>query len=84
MDKSDHRRDGIIDFVKKELIGPDPVDWPGMTQENGEEILASDTPGNRYIAGVLYPRDSVISDLDTPDSEDDLQLDKAIEVIKNK
>lgn len=73
MDKSDHRRDDIIDLVKKELIGPDPVDWPGMTQENGEEILASDTPGNRYIAGILYPRDSVISDLDTPDSEDALQ-----------
>lgn len=73
MDKSDHRRDDIIDLINKELIGPDPVDWPGMIQENGEEILASDTPGNRYIAGVLYPRDSIISEQETPDLEEEFQ-----------
>ena len=34
----DTRRDQIIEIIKKDLIGPDPIDYPGMTQENGEEI----------------------------------------------
>lgn len=55
---SDTRRDQLIDFVEKEFIGPDPIDWPGMTQSNGEEILRTDPPRTRYIAGILYPRDT--------------------------
>ena len=55
---SDTRRDQLIDFVEKEFIGPDPVDWPGMVQPNGEEILRSDPPLTRYIAGILYPREA--------------------------
>lgn len=55
---SDTRRDQLIDFVKKEFIGPDPVDWPGMTQPDGEEILRIDPPRTRYIAGILYPRET--------------------------
>lgn len=55
---SDTRRDQIIDFVEKEFIGPDPIDWPEMTQANGEEILKTDPPRTRYIAGILYPRDT--------------------------
>lgn len=53
---SDTRRDQLIEFVEREFIGPDPVDWPGLTQQNGEEILASDPPRTRYAAGVLFPR----------------------------
>ena len=41
---SDNRRDQLIEFVEREFIGPDPIDWPGMTQSNGQEILASDPP----------------------------------------
>ena len=44
---SDTRRDQLIEFVEKEFIGPDPVDWPGMVQPNGEEILKSDPPLTR-------------------------------------
>lgn len=29
---SDTRRDQLIDFVEKEFIGPDPIDWPDMKQ----------------------------------------------------
>ena len=46
---SDNRRDQLIEFVEREFIGPDPIDWPGMTQSNGQEILASDPPRTRYI-----------------------------------
>ena len=50
------RRDQIIELIKKEMIGPDPIDWEGCRQEDGEEILTVDTPQNRYIAGILYPK----------------------------
>ena len=53
----DTRRDQLIEFVEKEFIGPDPIDWPGLTQNNGEEILTTDPPRTRYIAGILYPRE---------------------------
>lgn len=52
----DSRRTQIIDIVKRELIGPDPLDLPGYTQENGEEILTRDPPSIRYLAGVLFPQ----------------------------
>jgi len=51
----DHREQ-IIDIVTREFIGPDPIDFPGLRQENGEEILTSDPPLIRYVAGILYPR----------------------------
>jgi len=35
-------RDQLFDFLKKELIGPDPV--PPFVQENGEEILTNEPP----------------------------------------
>lgn len=52
----DTRRDQIIDIVKREFIGPDPINVPGLIQENGEEILSSDPPRVRYIAGILFPQ----------------------------
>ena len=52
---SDNRRDQLIEFVEREFIGPDPIDWPDMTQTNGEEIITSDPPRIRYIAGILFP-----------------------------
>lgn len=66
---SDTRRDQLIDFVEKEFIGPDPIDWPGMTQSNGEEILITDPPRTRYIAGILYPRETTDIDADTREGE---------------
>ena len=48
-------RNGIVDFLRRELIGPDPR--PEQAQLNGgEEILRpQDPPRLRYSAGVLFP-----------------------------
>ena len=54
----DNRREQIKEFVEREMIGPDPIDWEGLRQENGEEILVSDPPRIRYIAGILFPQNS--------------------------
>jgi len=47
-------RDQIVDFLRAELIGPDPT-APDV-QANGEEILTSMPPRMRYGAGVLFPQ----------------------------
>jgi hypothetical protein len=47
-------REDILEFIKKELIGPDPV--KPHIQANGEEILLNEPPRLRYGAGVLFPR----------------------------
>ena len=52
----DTRREQIIDIVTREFIGPDPINKPGMIQDNGEEILSSDPPRIRYAAGILFPQ----------------------------
>lgn len=65
----DDRRDQLIEYIEKEFIGPDPIDWPGMTQSDGEEILTTDPPRTRYIAGILYPRETTDVDADTQEGE---------------
>ena len=55
----DTRRDQLIGIVEREFIGPDPIDWEGMVQSNGEEIIRTDPPHIRYLAGILYPREAV-------------------------
>lgn len=52
----DIRREQLYEIIKREFIGPDPVDHPGMVQDNGEEILTSDPPRIRYAAGILFPQ----------------------------
>lgn len=52
---AEERREQLKQFVEREFIGPDPIDWDGLRQENGEEILVSDPPRTRYIAGILFP-----------------------------
>ena len=47
-------RDQIVDFLRAELIGPDPI--PPDVQGNSEEILITDPPRLRYGAGVLFPQ----------------------------
>src|SRR5579862_9627081 len=48
-------RSEIVDFLRRELIGPDPG-LPAQ-QLNREEILRpQDPPRLRYSAGVLFPR----------------------------
>lgn len=48
-------RDGVVDFLQRELIGPDPR--PEQAHLNGgQEILRpQDPPRLRYSAGVLFP-----------------------------
>jgi hypothetical protein len=46
-------RNDILKFIRRELIGPDPVN-PHI-QENGEEILLNEPPRLRYGAGILFP-----------------------------
>ena len=70
---SDTRRDQLIDFVEIEFIGPDPVDWPDMVQPNGEEILRSDPPLTRYIAGILYPREAREENIEFSEGEIPIQ-----------
>jgi len=47
-------RDKLLNFIKKELIGPDPT--APYIQENGEEVIVIGTPRTRYSAGILYPQ----------------------------
>ena len=54
---NDNRREQLLDYVEKEFIGPDPIDWEGYKQANGEEVLVSDPPRTRYIAGILFPQE---------------------------
>ncbi len=46
-------RNEILKFIKRELIGPDPV--KPHVQENGEEIIFPIPPRQRYGAGILFP-----------------------------
>ena len=66
---SDNRRNQLLGFVERELIGPDPIDWEGLTQKNGEEILVTDPPRTRYIAGILFPQETTDSDAETREDE---------------
>src|ERR1700720_4028466 len=53
-------RSEIVDFLRRELIGPDPG-LPAQ-QLNREEILRpQDPPRLRYSAGVLFPRKAAVA-----------------------
>lgn len=66
---ADTRREQLFSFVERELIGPDPIDWEGFRQDNGEEILMTDPPRLRYIAGILYPQETIDADADAMTDE---------------
>ena len=67
---SDNRRNQLLGFVEREFIGPDPIDWEDLTQDNGEEILMTDPPRTRYIAGVLFPQETTDSDAEIREGEE--------------
>ena len=67
---NDNRRNQLLNIIEREFIGPDPIDWEGLVQENGEEILATDPPRTRYIAGILFPRETTNEDTDLQESEE--------------
>lgn len=66
---SDSRRNQLLGFVERELIGPDPIDWEDLRQNNGEEILVADPPRTRYIAGILFPQETTDSDAEMREDE---------------
>lgn len=65
----DSRRDQIIDILRREFVGPDPLPVREKCQPNGEEILTGDPPHIRYIAGVLCPQQVVEEDFTSQDSD---------------
>ncbi|HVD99972.1 MAG TPA: helicase-related protein [Cytophagaceae bacterium] len=67
-------RTNILKFIKKELIGPDPV--KPHIQENGEEILINEPPRLRYGAGVLFPKAALVKKLDATTKEEEKVLEK--------
>lgn len=67
-------RNDILKFLKRELIGPDPV--KPHIQENGEEILLNEPPRLRYSAGVLFPRAAMVEKLDSTSIEEDKIFEK--------
>jgi hypothetical protein len=65
-------RDFLVDFLRKELVGPAPG-HPAI-QLDGEEILRpQDPPRQRYGAGILFPmRTRVLRQDETAAEEDDV------------
>ncbi len=61
-------RDQLLDFLKRELIGPDPV-FPYI-QPNGEEILINEPPRLRYSTGILFPQGIKVEDRDKINKEE--------------
>lgn len=82
---TDNRRNQLIEVVEREFIGPDPIDWDGLRQENGEEILVSDPPFIRYIAGILYPPETVEEDISSNSevAEPEWQVDTEDTLMEN-
>lgn len=70
-------RDQIIDFLRAELIGPDPI--PPDVQDNGEEILITDPPRLRYGAGVLFPKGVPTEKSEDVESSEDTGFEVEIE-----
>ncbi|MCR5448347.1 MAG: hypothetical protein K6F23_03030 [Solobacterium sp.] len=72
----DNRREQIIDIIKREFIGPDPLRIAGLIQENGEEILSSDPPTIRYAAGILFPQNVKVDQVESDTEVESIGLDQ--------
>jgi len=70
-------RDQLFDFLKKELIGPDPIS--PLVQEDGEEILVNEPPRLRYGAGILFPQTASIQEVDSTDETESGILNESAE-----
>ena len=78
---ADNRREQLLELVEREFIGPDPIDWEGYKQANGQEILVSDPPRTRYIAGILYPQE--LSEEETSALAED-ELDEGVKTTEER
>lgn len=65
-------RNSILDFINKELIGPDPVN--PHVQDNGEEILINEPPRLRYSAGILFPKKASFNEVETISQDEEIKL----------
>ncbi len=74
-------RQDILKFIKRELIGPDPV--KPHIQENGEEILINEPPRLRYGAGILFPKTASFEITDSTSAEEKTILESVEEENKN-
>ena len=74
-------REDILKFIKRELIGPDPV--KPHIQENGEEILLNEPPRLRYGAGILFPKTIQVVRIDSTSEEEKAVLEKADDENRN-
>lgn len=74
-------REQLLDFLKKEIIGPDPVS--PYIQDNGEEILINEPPRLRYGAGILFPQATLIQEMDSTDKSETTALDVAAATENN-
>jgi hypothetical protein len=75
-------REQILDFLRRELIGPDPV--PPNVQDNGEEILINEPPRLRYGAGVLFPQAVSFQETDSTLGIEGTILGEAEETVTNE
>jgi len=69
--EQDTRREQILDIINREFVGPDPIDFPGLIQDNGEEILVSDPPRIRYAAGIIFPQGVLPDAVEDVDQKED-------------
>ncbi len=75
-------REQLFDFLKRELIGPDPV--PPFVQDNGEEILINEPPRLRYGAGILFPQAVLVQETDSTYGSESAMLGEVAEVVINE
>ena len=69
MNEALRARDFIVDFLRREIVGPSPG-YPAI-QINREEILrAQDPPRQRYGAGILFPKRSQVEEQDETGDEE--------------
>jgi hypothetical protein len=66
-------REDILKYIKKELIGPDPI--KPHVQKNGEEILLNEPPRLRYGTAVLFPRTIPFEKVDSNSADEKTVLD---------
>ncbi len=76
-------RNQILEFLKSELVGPNPID--PFIQENGEEILVYESPRIRYSTGVLFPQGSITDSVEGPTLQDnDIEADNNSPIEEEK
>jgi len=75
-------REQLFDFLKRELIGPDPV--PPFVQDNGEEILINEPPRLRYGAGILFPQAAPVEETDSTYGSEGAILGETAQIIANE